>query len=96
MVNWYRANFRRTLRGGVRQDFPMIHTRTLMIWGEKDAALDKSTTYNTGRYVSDLTLRYLPGVSHWVQQDATDAVNEMMTCFLTGKMVPEFNEIQAK
>jgi pimeloyl-ACP methyl ester carboxylesterase len=79
-----------------RRDFPLIRTRTLMIWGEEDAALDKSTTYNTNRYVTDLTLRYLPGVSHWVQQDATQAVNEMMSCFLTGKPVPEFSEIGAR
>lgn len=98
MLNWYRAAFRRGLRRGgrVRRDFPLIHTRTLMIWGEEDAALDKSTTYDTGRYVTDLTLRYLPGVSHWVQQDATEAVNQMMTCFLTGKPVPEYKEIGAQ
>ena len=92
MLNWYRAAFR---RGAVRQrrtGFPQIHTRTLMIWGEADAALDKSTTYGTDRYVTDLTLRYLPGVSHWVQQDATQTVNDMMTAFLTGKPVPEFQK----
>lgn len=94
MLNWYRAAFRRGFRHpqGVRRDFPLIHTRALMIWGEEDVALDKSTTYDTGRYVTDLTLRYLPGVSHWVQQDATQTVNEMMTCFLTGKPVPEFEK----
>lgn len=92
MLNWYRAAFRRGARRQRRTGFPQIHTRTLMIWGEEDAALDKSTTYGTDRYVTDLTLRYLPGVSHWVQQDATEAVNEMMTCFLSGKPVPEFQK----
>ena len=96
MLNWYRAAFRRGAFRQRRRGFPMIHTRTLMIWGEEDAALDKSTTYDTHRYVTDLTLRYLPGVSHWVQQDATEAVNEMMACFLTGKPVPEFDEIKAR
>jgi epoxide hydrolase 4 len=91
MLNWYRAAFRATVRHP-RQEFPVISTRTLMIWGEEDVALDKSTTFNTGRYVQDLTLRYLPGVSHWVQQDATEEVNEMMTCFLSGKAVPEFQK----
>jgi pimeloyl-ACP methyl ester carboxylesterase len=95
MLNWYRAAFR---SGGAmrqqRKGFPIIHTRTLMIWGEEDAALDKSTTYDTHQYVRDLTLRYLPGVSHWVQQDATDAVNEMMACFLIGKPVPQFDRNQ--
>lgn len=92
MLNWYRAAFRRGAMRQRRAGFPVIHTRTLMIWGEEDTALDKSTTYDTHRYVSDLTLRYLPGVSHWVQQDATEAVNEMMTCFLTQKPVPEFEK----
>jgi len=96
MLNWYRAAFRRGAMRQRRRGFPQIHTRTLMIWGEEDAALDKSTTYGTDRYVTDLTLRYLPGVSHWVQQDATEAVNEMMACFLTGKPVPEFDKITTK
>jgi len=92
MLNWYRA----AVSGGgmrrlMRQGFPAIPTRTLMIWGEEDVALHKRTTYDTHRYVKDLTLRYLPGVSHWVQQDATEEVNEMIRCFLTEKPVPEFS-----
>jgi pimeloyl-ACP methyl ester carboxylesterase len=91
MLNWYRA----AVTGGgmrrlMRQGFPVIPTRTLMIWGEADIALDKRTTHNTDRYVNDLTLRYLPGISHWVQQDAPEAVNEMIQCFLSGKPVPQF------
>jgi pimeloyl-ACP methyl ester carboxylesterase len=91
MLNWYRA----ALRGGglrrqLRLGFPIIDTRTLMIWGEQDAALDKSTTYGTECYVRDLTLRYLPGISHWVQQDATEAVNAMIAAFLQGQPVPDF------
>jgi pimeloyl-ACP methyl ester carboxylesterase len=53
-----------------------------MIWGEDDIALSKATTYGTDRFVSNLTLRYLPGVSHWVQQDGRDAVNAMLEEFL--------------
>jgi hypothetical protein len=39
--------------------------------------------------VSDLTIRYLPRVSHWVQQEAPEAVNAMIRAFLTGQPVPE-------
>ena len=60
-----------------------------MIWGENDVALSKATTYDTHRYVSDLTLRYLPGISHWVQQDASETVNAMMKSFLLREYVPE-------
>jgi epoxide hydrolase 4 len=94
MINWYRALFRSSARRAIREGFPIISTRTLMIWGEEDVALDKSTTWNTDRYVSDLTLRYLPGVSHWVQQDAPEAVNEMITCFLLREQVPEVHQIR--
>ena len=90
MLNWYRALMRGGARRGIREGFPLISTRTLMIWGEEDRALDKATTNGTSRYVTDLTVRYLPGVSHWVQQDAPEAVNEMIACFLSGKPVPEF------
>ena len=53
-----------------------------MVWGEEDAALDLICLEGTERYVRDLTLRRLPGVTHWVQQDAPEAVNAMLRAFL--------------
>lgn len=82
MLNWYRALLRGGARRAVRQGFPVIDTPTLMIWGEDDIALSKATTIETQRYAANLTLRYLPGISHWVQQDAAEAVNAMLTEFL--------------
>lgn len=92
MINYYRA----AMRYGGRQrrlGYPPIDTPTLMIWGEQDAALCKETTYGTDEYVRDLTLRYLPNVSHWVQQEAPEKVNAMLEAWLTGKPVPEAHEI---
>ncbi len=90
MVNYYRGLIR---GGGARrqqqQGFPMIRTPTLMVWGEDDVALTKETTYGTEAFVEDLTIRYLPRVSHWVQQDAPEAVNAMMQAFLENRPVPE-------
>ncbi|MEO2168065.1 MAG: alpha/beta hydrolase, partial [bacterium] len=34
-------------------------------------------------------LRYLPGVSHWVQQEAPETVNRMLEAWLSGAPVPE-------
>lgn len=82
MINWYRAAFRGGLKRQYALGFPMIEAPTLLIWGEADIALDKETTYGTERHVRDLTIRYLPGVSHWVQQDAPEAVNALLTEFL--------------
>jgi len=83
MLNWYRAA---GLGGGFAAQaalgYPMIDVPTLMLWGEEDVALGKETTYGTHRYVRDLRLQYLPGVSHWLQEDAPERVNELLTFFL--------------
>ncbi len=94
MFNYYRALIRGG--GGARQralGFAKIDVPTLMLWGEHDAALGKETTYGTERYVNDLTIRYLPRVSHWVQQEAPEKVNAMVTAWLSGQRVPEAHEI---
>ncbi len=85
MLNYYRALFR---GGGARQralGYPVIEVPTLMIWGERDAALGKQTTYGTDAYVRELTLRYLPDVSHWVQQEAPEKVNAILEEWLGGR-----------
>ena len=90
MINYYRALLRRG--GGRRQrdlGTPIIETPTLMLWGEGDTALTIETTYDTEKWVRDLTLRYLPRISHWVQQDAPDEVNAMIAAFLQGMDVPK-------
>ena len=93
MLNWYRAfSWARRIRSA-RQEFPKIHTPTLFLWGDADIALDFRTTHGTSDYVSDLTFRVLPGISHWVQQEAHQAVNAMLEAWLTGARVPEYQEV---
>jgi len=88
MVNYYRALVR---GGGARRQrergYPIIETPTLLIWGEDDVALTKATTFGTDEVVCDLTIRYLPRVSHWVQQEAPEVVNPMIAAFLQGEPV---------
>jgi pimeloyl-ACP methyl ester carboxylesterase len=90
MLNYYRAFVR---GGGARRQrglgYPRIEIPTLMIWGERDAALGKETTYGTETHVHDFTLRYLPNVSHWVQQEAPEVVNRLLEAWLRGRPVPE-------
>jgi pimeloyl-ACP methyl ester carboxylesterase len=93
MLNYYRALIRfpsRTRHRGA----PRIETPTLMLWGEVDTALGKELSFGTDEYVSNLTLRYLPSVSHWVQQEAPETVNGMMEAWLLGKSVPYAKEGQ--
>jgi pimeloyl-ACP methyl ester carboxylesterase len=87
MLNYYRALIRGRRRTRHRGIAP-IQIPTLMIWGEVDAALGKELTYGTETHVADLTLRYLPNVSHWVQQEAPETVNAMIEAWLLGREVP--------
>jgi pimeloyl-ACP methyl ester carboxylesterase len=95
MLNWYRAFFR---YGGLRRffgnDIPVIHTPTLFLWGDADVALSLRTTLGTEKYVSDLTFRVFPGVSHWIQQEAPDEVNAMLEAWLLGRRVPEYSDLR--
>jgi len=58
---------------------------TLMIWGEQDSALGKELTYGAENLVNDFTIHYLPGVSHWAQQEAPEKVNEILRAWLDGQ-----------
>ena len=94
MLNWYRALLRsRELRGIFRHNTPTIDVPTLLLWGDHDVALGIGTTRDTEKYVSNLTFRVFPGVSHWMQQEAPEAVNAMLEAWLSGKPVPEYHEL---
>jgi epoxide hydrolase 4 len=89
MVNYYRAMPRTKMSVSLPKP-GSVDTPTLMIWGSSDKALSNATTEGTENYVRDLTLRMLPNVSHWVQQEAPEKVNALMEAWLTGKEVPRF------
>ena len=88
MINYYRA----LLRGGgfkrvSARGFPVIETPTLMLWGEDDPILVPATTDDADAWVKNLTLRFIPGVGHWVQQEAPEEVNTIVGEWLTGARV---------
>ena len=85
MINWYRAAMRRP--GKLAGPWPTIETPTLIVWGEADAALGIELLEGTEARVRDLTLRRLPGVSHWVQQEAPEAVNAILGEWLAAPRV---------
>lgn len=95
MLNYYRANIFNAKNRKRWTDTPQLDTPTLMIWGEEDTALGKELTTDTHTLVSDLTLRYLPRVSHWVQQEAPETVNAMIEAWLDGRPVPQAGEVAA-
>lgn len=77
MLNYYRANALDLPAPG-RGENP-IATPTLMIWGEDDVALGPALTTGNEEFVANFTLRRLPGVSHWVQQDAPSLTNAIIS-----------------
>ena len=88
MINYYRA----LMQGEKPAEWtnpPQLDTPTLMIWGEEDAALGKELTYGTEELVDDFTIRYLPQVSNWVQQEAPEAINAMIRAWIEGRHVPQ-------
>jgi epoxide hydrolase 4 len=88
MINYYRALVR--YRDKAKQSvMTKVDTPTLMLWGERDTALGKELTLGTDELVRNLTVRYLPNVSHWVQQEAPETVNGMIEAWLRGQPVPE-------
>lgn len=94
MLAYYRAYLRYPPDDELaRAIYRKLETPTLMIWGEEDTALGKELTIGTDELVSDLTLRYLPGVSHWVQQEAPETVNAMIEAWLDGREVPEAADV---
>jgi hypothetical protein len=84
MINYYRANTKALAAYGPGLA-AKIEVPTVMIWGEEDTALSLSLTEGYGPYVSDFTLHRLPNVSHWVQQEAPEQVNEHLGNWLRAK-----------
>jgi pimeloyl-ACP methyl ester carboxylesterase len=82
MINYYRANFGLLGRAAPAT---VIETPTLLIWGEEDTALGLELTEGYAPYVADFTLRRIPGVSHWVQQEAPGQVNAALLAWMQAK-----------
>jgi len=95
MLNWYRAAIRAgSLRRLGDRETPIIRIPTLFLWGDADTALSFRCTRGTEQYVSNLTFRVFPGVSHWIQQEAPEAVNAVLEAWLSGRPVPEYNDVK--
>jgi pimeloyl-ACP methyl ester carboxylesterase len=59
---------------------------TLIIWGEQDIAQGLPCLDGAQRYVRDLRIERLPGVSEWAQEDALQEVNRLLgRCELLSK-----------
>lgn len=81
MLNWYR----RALWDAVASRDELaarIETPTLIVWGLRDVALDRDCLEGTERYVANLRIERLPGVSHFSPEDAPEKLATLIDDFL--------------
>jgi len=62
-----------------------INVRTLQIFGTADTALSVAAAKGSSAWVEDHKLELLDGVSHWVQEQAPEKVNNLIENFLENK-----------
>jgi pimeloyl-ACP methyl ester carboxylesterase len=78
-LNWYRAAAARGGNGLAAADVPPVRVPTLYIWGNEDATVGEAAARGTGSWVAG-TYRFevLPGVGHFVTDQAGERVTELL------------------
>jgi len=85
MLNWYRAAFRRALRGSWDPEkIPArpVRVPTLMLWGKHDVALSHEMAKPSIDLCEHGELFLFEHATHWVQHDAAPEVNQKLIGFL--------------
>jgi pimeloyl-ACP methyl ester carboxylesterase len=78
MINWYRAAARHARRLG---NTGRVVVPVRIIWGEKDAFLERELARESLSFCDNGRLTYLPA-THWVQHEAAATVNDLLLAFL--------------
>lgn len=82
-LNYYRANMPPASWLRDPPAPPEVAVPTMIIWGEADAFMDPLLLERSAATVTGpLRVERLPGVSHWVQQEVPERVNELLVDFL--------------
>jgi pimeloyl-ACP methyl ester carboxylesterase len=88
-LNYYRANMPPASWLRDPPDPPEITVPTMIIWGEEDAYMDPQLLERTAATVTGpLRIERLAGVSHWVQEEVPDRVNELLLDHLRAQAPP--------
>lgn len=78
MLNWYRAAARQQRR---MKRLGRIRVPTLMIWGVRDIALDRSLAEPSIALCDDGRLVFREEATHWVQHEEPETVNRLLLDF---------------
>lgn len=79
MLNYYRAVLRVPPK---QRSAEPIEAPMTLIWGTADHALNEAMIEPTRAYARDLEVHRLEGISHWVNVDAADRVNDLLIAWL--------------
>ncbi|MGJ0392054.1 MAG: alpha/beta fold hydrolase [Methylocystis sp.] len=80
MLNWYRSALWDV--AAARDLGAALATPTLIVWGLDDVALGESCLEGTERYVTNLRIERLHGVSHFCPEDAPEKLVPLINDFL--------------
>lgn len=82
MLNYYRANLLKRLFAKT-EDIPKIKVPTVFIYGEQDKAILPETVRGVGEMIdAPYEEFHIPTSGHWVQQEASEAVTDILREFL--------------
>ncbi len=76
-INYYRAAF----RSPASFKWQKIECPTMVVWGTGDPFLGEEMAEPSPKWVPDCTVHKLPGIGHWVQNEAPEEVNQHLLEF---------------
>lgn len=89
MLNYYRASplvpATEETKGrgsGLDPDKFKVHVPTLILWGDADHALVKDNLKGIEKFIDNVTVKMLSGVTHWVTHEAPEMVAEEILDFI--------------
>ena len=77
MLAWYRALPWRRTRPPKR-----ITTPTLVIWGDRDTALDASLAEDSAALCDDVRIQHIADATHWLHHEEPTQVDGLLRSFL--------------
>lgn len=78
MLDWYRA-----LPSQERRKAARIKTPALVIWGDRDTALDPSLAEDNAALCDSSHVHHFADATHWIHHEHPERVNDLLVGFLT-------------
>ena len=83
-LNWYRANIPPESFVAPPMELPPVVAPTMGVWSSGDFALTEVQMTNSAKYVTgEWRYERVEGPGHWMQLEAPDAVNRLLTGFFS-------------